>query len=748
MTRLVICRALASTSLLAFASVLSTAGHAQTAGAQAATAQPVANSSAQPAPADPGEIVVTGERNNQFGTDVVQSGSFRNAKIIDTPMTVAVIPGAMLKSQQAIDLIDALRNTPGVSTSSVGPATYNNITIRGIAVDTRSSYKLDGTLNILSSTAFPLEDKDRVEVLKGASALYYGFSPPSGIVNLVMKRPTPQFTLAADMFGDSHGTYGGHIDVGDTKGIFGYRVNALASHLDTGIDYATGSRYMASAAFDVKPTDKLTITLDNEWFKRSIIEPAVFIVPNGVTAIPNLKYLNPSRSISGFKWDTNRTEEINNLAKVVYKFNSDWDFTAHWGRSHLVRYRYNPGFLPGVPTKAGGSATLAQYYASLDPNSPTFGGGQIRYGTNIQSAGYENIDYSAEVHGVIRTGIITNSVLVGASRSLRSLAGSLSTPRTLLASSYLDAPVYADPHATKGDRPPPSHIDDKGAYVFDQLKVHEFLQLLGGVRFSDYSDDGSTNLITKTPYKAKPVSWSGGFLIKPVEWISGYGTYIQGVEANSVASTNVDNTFQTFAPISSTLYEAGLKLQPRKNLLVQLSYFDIKREGAYNERNLPGTNILHGFGDATQTYRGFEGSVTGYVTKDLAINAAVTWLKARTYQAENPASPHTRPSGTPNNTWSLFGEYTLSWLSPGLKVNAGAYHTGSQPLDDTNHLIVSGYTTFDVGASYAFELAGHSLTARVNGQNITGKRYWAAVASGSLSESLPSIVKFSLAANF
>ncbi|TDY43342.1 putative PepSY-like transmembrane protein [Paraburkholderia rhizosphaerae] len=34
-----------------------------------------------------------------------------------------------------------------------------------------------------------MEDKERVEVLKGASALYYGFTVPAGIVNMVMKRP-------------------------------------------------------------------------------------------------------------------------------------------------------------------------------------------------------------------------------------------------------------------------------------------------------------------------------------------------------------------------------------------------------------------------------------------------------------------------------------------------------------------------------------------------------------------------------
>lgn len=740
--------------LMTGAAALSIASAAPALAQTAAPAQPAAKPAAQPAEDDSGDIVVTGERANRFGTDVVQSGSFRNANILDVPMTVSVIPDALLKSQQAIDLIDAVRNTAGVSTSGTGPAAYNNLTIRGISVDTRSSYKLNGTLNILSSTAFPLEDKDRVEILKGASAIYYGFSPPSGIVNFVMKRPTPELYLGVRSFGDSAGGYGGHVDVGDTMGIFGFRVNAVAAHVDTGIDLSNGNRYMASGTFDLKPTSHLTLSADIEWFKRNVVEPAQFIIPNGATALPNLDYLNPRRNIGGLAWTNNATEELNMLFKGVYKFNPDWDISAYWGRSHLTRLRYNPGFVPGAPANyvrgasPASTATMAQYLASLDPSSPTFGQGTIRYGTKVQNAVYNNISYAVEVHGKITTGDISNNILIGASRSLRSLGGSPATPRTTIYSSFINPVAVPNPNAVIGTPPIPSTIDDKGLYAFDDLSFRDIVHLTGGVRVTDYTNDGSTNLNTKAPYNVKPTAWSGGVIVKPVKWASLYGTYIQGLEENDIASNNVDNAQTVFPPIASRLYEAGLKLQPRKNLLIQLAYFDIRREGAYNERvpagSPPGTQA-HGYGDATQTYRGFEGSVTGYLTPDLAINATLMLLKARTFQAANPASLYTRPAGTPSDSWSLSGEYTLSWLTPRLKVSGGAFHTGNQPLDDTNNVFTKSYTTFDIGVSYEFALGDHRLVARVNGQNITGKRYWASVGSGSVAESLPSVVKFSLA---
>lgn len=95
-------------------------------------------------------------------------------------------------SSAPIGLLDALRNTAGVSPSQTSTTVYSNIAIRGISVENRSNYRLNGILPIVNLVDLPLEDKDRVEVPKGASALYYGFTTPAGIVNLTMKRPTLQ----------------------------------------------------------------------------------------------------------------------------------------------------------------------------------------------------------------------------------------------------------------------------------------------------------------------------------------------------------------------------------------------------------------------------------------------------------------------------------------------------------------------------------------------------------------------------
>jgi iron complex outermembrane receptor protein len=685
-------------------------------------------------PGEEEEIVVTGERNNQFGTDVVQAGSFRGAKALDTPLTVSVIPAAVLRSQQAIDLIDALRNTAGVSTTAVSPVAYNNVTVRGITVDTRSNFKLDGSLNILSSIAFPLEDKDRVEVLKGASALYYGFSTPAGIVNLTMKRPTREFSFFENTFFDSNGGIGEHVDVSDTFGPFGVRLNGVYAHIDTGIDLVTGRRYLAAGAVDIKPTRKLTITGDIEYFGRRITEPAVFrlTVPASVglgpVQLPNLKLLDPTVNFAGATWAQNDTTELNYLGKAIYKFSRDWNLSGYYGMSRLVRIRNNPQFTPTNLTTA-----------------LTTGAGTVSFAA--QNTLFKNVNYAAELAGTLRFGNIRNEMLFGASRGIK-LLSSPSPVRTTRAQNFLTPVIIPNPNLVFAPRPTPTRIDDKGFYFFDRLSFNDIVQLLGGVRKTDYTDNGTLNSVSKTPFHAKPWSFSGGVVIKPAKWASLYGTYIEGLEVTAAAPIADENATETFPPTSSTQYEAGLKLEPHKDLLFQAAYFDIHRGAAFEALN-PATNKLHFYTSGRTRYRGLELSLTGNVLPDLALSASATFLKAK-YQGTHtsPSIDGLRVEGTPNQTMSLAGEYRVSWIDPGLKLTAGVYHVGTQAINANNNAFTPAYTTFDVGASYTFLIRGHQLIARVNGQNITGKRYWAATGASTLAENLPSVVKFSLGFNY
>ncbi|MBP0500910.1 Plug domain-containing protein, partial [Mycobacterium tuberculosis] len=77
---------------------------------------------------------------------------------------------------QDTSLYDALRNTAGVTRQQLSGETFDNLAIRGVTLENRTNFRFNGSMPMAALTAIPLEDKERVEVLKGVSALYYGYT--------------------------------------------------------------------------------------------------------------------------------------------------------------------------------------------------------------------------------------------------------------------------------------------------------------------------------------------------------------------------------------------------------------------------------------------------------------------------------------------------------------------------------------------------------------------------------------------
>jgi iron complex outermembrane recepter protein len=95
----------------------------------------------------------------------------------------------------------------------------------------------------------------------------------------------------------------------------------------------------------------------------------------------------------------------------------------------------------------------------------------------------------------------------------------------------------------------------------------------------------------------------------------------------------------------------------------------------------------------------------------------------------------------------LFAEYRVPQIE-GLRVSGGLFRVGRRAVNALNQGYAPGYTTFDLGMRYAFGLPGNRTIARVYGENVTGKRYWAATGSSLLAQGLPTTVKFSLSTAF
>lgn len=664
------------------------------------------------------DIVVTADRRNSFGANYVQVGSFRGARQLDTPLSITVIPREVLDAQQATSLFDALRNSAGVTTFQINPAVISNLAIRGIGLDARTNYRMDGALPTINLIDLPLEDKERVEVLKGVAALYYGFTNPSGIVNLTMKRPTQDPLNAVTVFGNSHGQIGAHADLSRRffDGKFGVRVNAVESNVRLGIDQLDGRRQLYAATVDFDPIDQLKIRLNAEYVHKKVSEPTTFqiTVPTN-TALPVILPRVPNaRTNYGAKWMYNDTEELNLLAHVEYKFLSNWVATVEGGQSELDRDRRFPSFRNiNLVTGAG-------------QNVVTF--------TN--DGNYKNINARGEIAGAFNTWILKHQLSFGASKNVRTTNVPVTTTVSFNQNYY--NPISNLPESPMPARNVinPTRIDDLGYYVFDKVSYGDWVELMGGVRRSDYKSRTST-----TYYAAKKTSPTVGVVVKPMQWLSFYGTYIEGLEEGGLAPTTARNGGQVLPPALSTQYEAGVKAQVTDKLLITLAYFDIDRVSSF-------LNNLNFFvQDGRTRYKGWETSFTGEITPEVSVFASGMYLDAQQSAVSDPNLIGKRPENTPKYTGSLFLEVKPP-IVPGLSLTGGVFYVGNRPINNANQAKIPGVTTFDLGARYTVDIRDVATTFKFNIENVTDKRYWASTGGALLNVNVPLTAKFSVSTKF
>ncbi len=149
------------------------------------------------------------------------------APVQSIPASVSVVPRAVLDTQDAFVLGDALRNVGGVSVHS-GFGVFDFFTIRGFDSLGSALVLTDGVFEP-ESAFYPLYNVRQVEVVKGPAAFLYGANPLSGAVHLVRKQPVAGRSGAASVSYGSFGTYevSGDGNVSSSDGRLGFRLNGV-----------------------------------------------------------------------------------------------------------------------------------------------------------------------------------------------------------------------------------------------------------------------------------------------------------------------------------------------------------------------------------------------------------------------------------------------------------------------------------------------------------------------------------------
>ncbi|WP_321934589.1 TonB-dependent receptor plug domain-containing protein [Paraburkholderia sp. J8-2] len=150
--RRICAHALINTTLAAGMAGIAHAAPAADANTDTTNSSAAADDATQLAP-----VKITSGKTQGYAPQTVETGQYRGMDALDVPATVNVVTHSVMDAQGDTGLYDALRNVAGVTRQQLNGLAYDNLSVRGIPLDNRSSFYLDGLLpidnNISNSSA-------------------------------------------------------------------------------------------------------------------------------------------------------------------------------------------------------------------------------------------------------------------------------------------------------------------------------------------------------------------------------------------------------------------------------------------------------------------------------------------------------------------------------------------------------------------------------------------------------------------
>jgi vitamin B12 transporter len=148
-------------------------------------------------------------------SDVVISATKTNTSTLELANSISVISSTQISSSNVNNVFDVLKNETGISfTRQGGNGTLSNLYIRG-ANSSHTLVLIDGVeVNLTNDpsgvydfSALPIDNIERIEVLRGPQSTLYGSDALAGVINIISKKGNglPRFSLLTE--GGSYNSY-------------------------------------------------------------------------------------------------------------------------------------------------------------------------------------------------------------------------------------------------------------------------------------------------------------------------------------------------------------------------------------------------------------------------------------------------------------------------------------------------------------------------------------------------------------
>ncbi|SEJ69675.1 MULTISPECIES: TonB-dependent siderophore receptor [unclassified Variovorax] len=675
-------------------------------GAQAQPAQQ-AQQAQQAQPAQPAQSAALREVTVTDAVAAPQAdvSGFGDVPLRELPLSATIVDSQQLRASGARRLADLTQFDASVTDAYNSAGYWDYLTVRGFVLDNRFNYRREG-LPISAETSIPLDNKERVEILRGTSGIQAGTSAPGGLVNYVVKRPTEQDLRTVRIETTSRGSVLGALDLGGRFGEnreFGYRLNVASENLKPLTHNLDGNRNLFSLAADWRITRDSVLEFEIEQSRKT--QPS----QNGYSLLGSVlpRPVDPRINLNNQPWSQPSVfNALTGTVRFSQALNADWRWSAQIGQQRLKsddRLAYAFGCsAEGNYDRYCSDGTFDVYDFRSENERRTQTAGSLNLKGNVMTG---------SVKHELGFGLLQSRVRNRFDNQAYNFAG--------IGNIWGTAIVPPSPDATT----PQTNRDERSTElsVQDAIRWTERFSTWVGVRHTrldrrSIGNDGSEPTGYKqgvtTPWLAASYALQPGLL--------GYASWGQGVESQVVPNrATYGNAGQALPALRSRQWELGVK-GGNDGFNWQVAYFDISR---------PVTNIdqCSGFcdvrNDGRAVHRGLEGGAQ-WNQGPWRLGGSVTLIDAkRRDSTANPALNGQSPTNVPKQVLRAQAAYRVPAV-PGLEVAGQLSYEGRRNVLPDGSVTLPSWTRVDAVLRYDTRMRGVTTTWTLAVDNLFDRRYW------------------------
>ena len=661
-------------------------------------------------------ITITGQAMGKAGVT-----GFGDTPLARSPLQASSIGNAELSDNGISSIGGLTRLDASLGDSYNAEGYWSIISARGYTLDNRYNYRRDG-LPINAETAIALDNKERLEVLKGTSGIQAGTSAPGGIVNLVVKRPVGGSIRHARFEWRQPGSALAAFDLAERfgpEGAFGLRLNAAAEHLDPPERHTQGRRSLFALAGDWQIGADTLLQAEVESSHQS--QPSVTGFSMLGNTVPDARSIDPRINLNDQPWRQPVVLDGNTASlRLLQRLPGDWRLTVQVMQQRLKSddrtafpygvYDPNTYDCPQWCDRYAPDGTFTYWQYISDHERRTSGALAIAITGKARTAG---IEHELET-GVLMTryrGRFQDQVydIAGTGK----IDGSLQTPPS---PGGTDASTNRDERSTE-------------FYLRDAMHLAERWQLWAGLRHTQLdraaqrtSPDSSGSLRNTSYSQGLTGPWLAiAHQLQPRTML--YASWGQGLETDVAPNQpRYTNRGQALPALKSRQFEAGVKHEG-ESVDGALALFDIDRPQSADLGSCSAANSCTRAIDGSARHRGIEAS--GAVRQaDWTWQASAMWLHAERQGSTQPGVNGTRPVNVPVATLRLGTEYRVPAV-PALALLANLSAESNRKLLPYDPSVqIPGWTRLDLGARWKQAMGGTTLVWRLGVDNATDRRAW------------------------